>query len=125
MNYSMLLHSFALAKYPQPKLFQEVGQLCTAKVLRSTQSASHVIMNLVLAFSEAGVVNRPVFEALAEAASGILSDYRTSQIAALAQAFAKVEICHDRLFEDISAQVVSRLAEFKGQDLQDLLHAYG
>lgn len=124
MNYSMLLYSFALAKLPHPKLFEEVGHRCTVEALSSALSAPHVVTNLALAFSDAGVVNVGVFDAIAEVSSSSLHDFRTQQIATLMQAFAKAELRHERLFTSVSAAVVSRLGEFKQQDLQDLLQAY-
>mmetsp|Transcript_56801 Transcript_56801/g.122805 ORF Transcript_56801/g.122805 Transcript_56801/m.122805 type:complete len:491 (+) Transcript_56801:74-1546(+) len=124
MNYSMLLYSFALARLPHPKLFEEVGRRCTVSALSSAQSAPHVVTNLALAFSEAGVVNPAVFDTLAQVASTTLAEFRTQQIATLAQAFARAEIRHNKLFASISDAVVARLAEFKQQDLQDLLSSY-
>lgn len=124
MNYSMLLYSFALAKLPHPKLFEEVGQRCTVEALSSALSAPHVVTNLALAFSDAGVVNDAVFGAIAQVASTSLHDFRTQQISTLTQAFARAEVRHERLFNRISAAVVARLAEFKQQDLQELLDAY-
>lgn len=124
MNYSMLLYSFALAKLSHPRLFQEVGRQCTAKALSSAASAPHVVTNLALAFSDSGVVEQHVFDAIATAAGAWLHEFRTQQIATLAQAFARAEVRHERLFALMSTAVVARLAEFKQQDLQDLLAAY-
>lgn len=124
MNFSMLLYSFALAKLPHPKLFEEVGQRCTVEALSSALSAPHVVTNLALAFSDAGVINRDVFDAIAQVACSSLHDFRTQQIATLTQAFARAEVQHERLFQSISSAVVMRLAEFKQQDLQELLSAY-
>lgn len=124
MNYSMLLYSFALAKLPHPQLFKEVGRQCTAKALSSAASAPHVVTNLALAFSDSGVVDPQVFDAIAIAAGAWLHDFRTQQIATLAQAFARAEVRHERLFASMSTAVVARLTEFKQQDLQDLLAAY-
>jgi len=124
MNYSMLLYSFALAKLPHPKLFEEVGRRCTVEALSSALSAPHVVTNLALAFSEAGVVNVAVFDAIAQVAANTISDFRTQQISTLAQAFARAEVQHAQLLRSISTSVVGRLAEFKQQDLQDLLAAY-
>merc|ERR1719408_338541 len=72
MNYSMLLYSFALAKLPHPKLFEEVGRRCTVETLSSSSSAPHVVTNLALAYSDAGVVNTTVFNTIAKVASSTL-----------------------------------------------------
>jgi len=124
MNYSMLLYSFALAKLPHPQLFEEVGQRCTISSLSSALSAPHVVTNLALAYSEAGVPNLEVFDAVAVVASNTLYDFRTQQIATLAHAFAHAQVRHEKFFESVSKAVVRRLAEFKHHDLQDLLSAY-
>jgi len=124
MNYSMLLYSFALAKLPHPRLFEEVGRQCTVQALSSALSAPHVITNLALAYSEAGVANEQVFQVVALVASSTLYNFRTQQIATLTQAFARANVSNERLFSCISQAVVGRLAEFKHQDLEDLLSAY-
>lgn len=124
MNSSMLLYSFALAKLPHPKLFEEVGKRCSVEALTQANSAPHVVTNLAIAFSDAGIANQAVFNNIAKVASTSLHDFRTQQIASLTQAFAKAELRNERLFASISAAVVERLDEFKQQDLQDLLKAY-
>merc|ERR1719333_1479407 len=77
MNYSMLLYSFALAKLPHPKLFEEVGLRWTVEALQSANSAPHVVTNLALAFSEACVVNHTVFDAIEQVAGASLHDFRS------------------------------------------------
>lgn len=124
MNFSMLLFSFALAKLPHPKLFDEVGKRCTVQALSSAASAPHIVTNLALAYSEAGESNQNVFNAIATVASSSLYDFRTQQIATLAQAFARAQVPHEQLFAAISQSVVQRLAEFKQHDLQEVLAAY-
>lgn len=124
MNYSMLLYSFALAKMPHPKLFDEVGQRCTVEALSSALSAPHVVTNLALAFSDAGVANSVVFNNIAQVSSLSLHDFRAQQITTLTQAFAKANVKHERLFSAIAKAVVDRYSEFKEQDLQDLLQSY-
>eukprot|EP00927_Polykrikos_kofoidii_P046766 TRINITY_DN40905_c0_g1_i1.p1 TRINITY_DN40905_c0_g1~~TRINITY_DN40905_c0_g1_i1.p1 ORF type:complete len:486 (-),score=92.03 TRINITY_DN40905_c0_g1_i1:89-1546(-) len=124
MNYSMLLYSFALAKLPHPRLFEEVGKRCTVQALSSAMSAPHVVTNLALAFSEAGVVNAGVFDTIAKVASNTLHEFRAQQITTLAKAFAAAQVKHDRLFSAITSSVVARLAQFKPQDIQGLLSSY-
>merc|ERR1719333_97096 len=80
MNYSMLLYSFALAKLPHPKLFEEVGRRCTVEALTQANSAPHVVTNLAIAFSDAGIANQAVFNNIAKVASTSLHDFRTQQI---------------------------------------------
>lgn len=124
MNYSMLLYSFALAKLPHPKLFEEVGKRCTVVALTSAASAPHVVTNLAFAFSEAGIGNERVFDTIAKVACNTLDDFRTQQITTIAQAFARAQVKNTKLISCINRTVVSRLAEFKQQDLQDLLASY-
>mmetsp|Transcript_23692 Transcript_23692/g.55264 ORF Transcript_23692/g.55264 Transcript_23692/m.55264 type:complete len:445 (-) Transcript_23692:42-1376(-) len=124
MNYSMLLYSFALAKLRHEKLFLEVARRCTARALIGEASAPHVITNLALAFSEAGVSQTAIFDQIAEAAQVTLAEFRTQQIATLVQAYAGADVKHRKLFDAITTGVVPRIAEFRHQDLQDLLAAY-
>jgi len=124
MNFSMLLYSFALAKVPHPQLFEEVGKRCTVSALSKATSSPHIVTNLALAFSDAGVINGEVFDALALTASDALSDFRCQQISTLMRAFARAGVKHDKLFKKVSEAVVLRLAEFEQPDLQDLLAAF-
>mmetsp|Transcript_18774 Transcript_18774/g.51934 ORF Transcript_18774/g.51934 Transcript_18774/m.51934 type:complete len:501 (+) Transcript_18774:59-1561(+) len=129
MNSSMLLYSFALARLPHPKLFAEVGRRCTASTLASAASMPHVVTNLALAYSEAGVSNSAVFDAVAVAAGGALYDFRTQQIATLVHAFARAEaktarVRHAGFFDAVSRAVAKRQTEFKPQDLEELRDAY-
>lgn len=124
MNFSMLLYSFALAKQPHPRLFEEVGKRCTVKALSHALSAPHAISNLALAYSEAGVENLEVFDAMAQVAVDRLYDFSIQQINTLAQAFATAKIPHEKLFKSISNSVTSRLAEFRHVEVQELLGAF-
>lgn len=124
MNYSMLVYSFALARHPHPKLFEEVGKRCTPQALMPVPSAPHVITNLALAYSEAGIPHAGVFDAVAQVARNTLREFRAQQITTLVQAFARAGAKHDRFFSAVTNAVVQRKAEFKQQELQDLLTAY-
>eukprot|EP00930_Biecheleria_cincta_P088511 TRINITY_DN77755_c0_g1_i1.p1 TRINITY_DN77755_c0_g1~~TRINITY_DN77755_c0_g1_i1.p1 ORF type:complete len:477 (-),score=96.00 TRINITY_DN77755_c0_g1_i1:37-1467(-) len=124
MNFSMLLYSFALAKQPHPRLFDEVGKRCTTKALSQALSAPHAISNLALAYSEAGIDNPGVFEAMAQVAADRLYDFSIQQVITLAQAFATAQIPHEKLFKSLSSSATSRLAEFRHVELQELLGAF-
>lgn len=124
MNFSMLLYSFALAKQPHQRLFEEVGKRCTVKSLSQTLAAPHAISNLALAYSEAGIDNPGVFDAMAQVAVDRLYDFSTQQIITLAQAFATAKVPHEKLFKSITTSVTSRLAEFRHVELQELLGAF-
>eukprot|EP00928_Gymnodinium_smaydae_P048379 TRINITY_DN32335_c0_g1_i1.p1 TRINITY_DN32335_c0_g1~~TRINITY_DN32335_c0_g1_i1.p1 ORF type:complete len:484 (-),score=88.46 TRINITY_DN32335_c0_g1_i1:76-1527(-) len=124
MNYSMLLYSFALARQPHPKLFEEVGKKCSVQTLSRVSGAPHVVTNLALAFSEAGVVDTRVFDSIAKVTRNTLNEYRAQQIATLAQAFARAKVRNEKLFASLSDMVIYRLPEFKAQDMKDLLAAY-
>lgn len=124
MNFSMLLYSFALAKQPHRRLFEEVGKRCTVKSLSQSLAAPHAISNLALAYSEAGIDNPGVFDAMAQVAVDRLYDFSTQQIVTLAQAFSTAKVAHEKLFKSITNSVTSRLAEFRHVELQELLGAF-
>jgi hypothetical protein len=124
MNYSMLVYSFALARHPHPKLFDEVGKRCNYQALISTNQAPHVVTNLALAYSDAGISNPGVFDIVAQVARNTLRDFRAQQITMLVQAFAKAEVKHEKFMACVSAAVVHRVREFKHQELQELMTAY-
>eukprot|EP00971_Amphidinium_carterae_P317431 6310877-Amphidinium_carterae.1 len=109
MNHSMLLYSFALAKVRHEKLFLEVAKQFDAKALTAASSAPHVITNMALAYGEANMASQEVFAEFATAAISMLGDFRTQQLATLAQAFATAGVAHQQLFNSISSAVVSRL----------------
>merc|ERR1711939_130129 len=65
-----------------------------------------------------------MFDTIAKVVRNMLHDFRAQQITTLAQAYAKANVHHDKLFASISGTVVARVSEFKQADIQELLKAY-
>lgn len=124
MNYSMLVYSFAIAQISHPQLFEEVALRCTVQGLLASPSPPHVVTNLALAFSEVQERGSGVFELLAQVACRCLHDFRPGQIATLAQAFARAQVNHERLFACITKATQSRHTEFSDAVLQDIRSSF-
>merc|ERR1719174_2340888 len=121
MNFSMLLYSFALARVSHFELFDKVGERCSTSVLISVPSAPHVVTNLALAYSEAGVSNPGVFAAVSEVVQTTIDDFKPQQVGTLVRAFAGANVRDEKLLDTVTATAVARLTEFKQQELQDLI----